>query len=102
METQRSNDHRRFEESKAVTSLLRRDPTVPRGPDGAIHYDDVVEECGKKKFNDASQWPLADWISILAQRWRSKEKISMLLESKLFQSIPVLSSNSRTFRRKCY
>ena len=33
---------------------------------------------------------------------RSKEKISILRESKLFQSIPEPSSNSRTFRRKCY
>ena len=33
---------------------------------------------------------------------RSKEHIPMLCESKLPQSIPVPSSNSRTFRRKCY
>ena len=33
---------------------------------------------------------------------RSKENISILLEYKLFQSIPVPSSNSSTFRRKCY
>ena len=29
METQRSNDHTCFEVSKAVTRLLRHDPTVP-------------------------------------------------------------------------
>ena len=35
------------------------------------------------------------------KRRRSEEKISVLRESKLFQSILVLSSNSRTFRRWC-
>ena len=43
VETQRSNDHWCFEVSKAVTRLLRHDPTVPRGPDGAIQYNDIVE-----------------------------------------------------------
>ena len=33
---------------------------------------------------------------------RSEQKIPILCESKLPQSIPVPSSNSRTFRRKCY
>ena len=101
METQRSNDHWCFEVSEAVTRLLRHDPTVPRGPDGAIQYNDIVEECGKKKFGDASQWSLEDWTSSLAKRRRSKEKTSILLESKLVQSIHAPSSNSRTFGRKC-
>ena len=35
------------------------------------------------------------------KRRRSEEKISMLRQSKLFQSIFVPSRNSRTFRRKC-
>ena len=42
-------------------------------------------------------------LKIGCQLWqkgrRSEEKISMLRESTLFQSIPVPSSNSRTFRR---
>ena len=33
---------------------------------------------------------------------RAEEKVQILCEFKLFQSIPVPSSNSRTFRRKCY
>ena len=36
------------------------------------------------------------------KRRRSQEKISTLRESKLFQSIPVPSSNSRTSRRQCH
>ena len=78
METQRSNDHWCFEVSEAVTRLRRHDPTVPRLPYGAIQYNDIVEECGKKKFGDASQWSLEDWISNLAKRRRTKEKMSIL------------------------
>ena len=29
---------------------------------GAIHYSDIIDECRKKKFDDASQWLLEDWI----------------------------------------
>ena len=36
------------------------------------------------------------------QRRRSQEKVSMLLESKLFQPLPEPQSNSRTFRRQSY
>ena len=32
------------------------------GSDGAIHYSDIIDECKKKKFDDASQWLLEDWI----------------------------------------
>ena len=33
---------------------------------------------------------------------KNQEKVSMLLESKLFQPLPVPQSNTRTFRRYCY
>ena len=69
IETQRSHDHTTYEVSKAMTRLLRHDQSVPRGSDGAIHYSDIIEE------------------------------LSILRESKLFQSIPVLSINSRAFKR---
>ena len=62
IETQRSHDHKCYEVSKAITRLLRHDQTVSRGSDGAIHYSDIFEECRKKKFDDASQWLLGDWI----------------------------------------
>ena len=56
----------------------------------------------KKKFDDASQW-LLERLDINSGKWRrSEEKISMLRESKLFQSIVVPSSNFRIFRRYCY
>ena len=55
----------------------------------------------KKKFDGASA--VATWgLEInYGTRMRSEEKIPIMCESKLFQSIPVPSSNSRTFRRKC-
>ena len=52
--------------AKVITRLLRHDQTVPRGIDGAIQYNDIIEECRKKKFDGASQWSLEDWISTLA------------------------------------
>ena len=79
IETQRSNDHTCFEVSKAVTRLLRHDPTVPRGPDGANQYKENVEECGKKKFGDASQWPLEDWTSTLAKGGQAKKRCQYCL-----------------------
>ena len=69
IETQRSHDHKCYEVSKAMTRLLRHDQSVFGGSDGAIHYSGIIEE------------------------------ISILRESKLFQSIPVPSGNSRTFKR---
>ena len=67
IETQRSNDQKCFDVSKAIARLLRHDQTVPRGTDGAIQYNDIIEECRKKKVDGASQWPLEEWISTLAK-----------------------------------
>ena len=53
IETQRSNDPQSFQVSKAITPLLRHSQKVPRGVDGAVHYDDLIEECRKKEFSDA-------------------------------------------------
>ena len=67
IETQRSHDQKCYRVSKAMTRLLRHDESVPRGSDGAIHYNDIIEECRKQKFDDASQWLLEDRISKLAK-----------------------------------
>ena len=67
IETQRSQHHKCYEVSKAMTRLLRHDQSVPRGSDGAIHDSDIIEECRKQKFDDASQWLLEDWISTLSK-----------------------------------
>ena len=66
--------------SKAITRLLRHDQTVLRGSEGAIQYDDIIEESRKKKFDRASQWPLEDWISTLEKgRGGAKKKLKQFL-----------------------
>ena len=67
IETQRSDDQKCFEVSQANTRLLRHDQTVLRGSDGAIQYNDIIEEWRRKKFDGASQWTLEDWISTPAE-----------------------------------
>ena len=55
IETQRSHDQKCFDVSKAMTRLQRHDQTVHRETDGAIQYNDIIEECRKKKFDGASR-----------------------------------------------
>ena len=74
IETQRSHDHKCYAVSKATSRLLRHDQSVPRGRDVAIHCSDIIEECRKKKFDGASQWPLEDWISTLAKGGGAKKR----------------------------
>ena len=78
IEKQRSIDQKCFELSKAITRSLRHDQSVPRGIDGAIHYNDIIEECRRKKFDDASQGLLEDWRSKLAKERRKYSKIVSL------------------------
>ena len=74
IETQRSHDQTCYQVSKAMTRLLRHDRTVPRAIDGAVLIDDVLEECRKKKFDDASQRLLEDWISTPAKGGGAKTR----------------------------
>ena len=79
IETQRSHDQKCYEVSKAMTRLLRHDRSVPLEIDGAVLFDDVFEECRKKKFDGSSQWPLNDWISILAKGRGAKKRFQYCL-----------------------
>ena len=63
-----------IETQRSITRLLRHDQTVHRDIDGAIQYNDIIEECRKKKFDDASQWLLEDWISTLAKGGGAKKR----------------------------
>ena len=79
-----SYDHECYVISKATIRLLRHDQKSHRETDGAVKYEDFVEEFNKRKrknLDRASPWSLNDWISFLARRWRSQEKVSILLES---------------------
>ena len=79
IETQKSHDYQWFQVSKAITRLLRHDSTVPRGLDGAIHDDDIIEEWRKKKFINAPQWSIEDWISTLAKGGGEKKRFQYCL-----------------------
>ena len=68
------HDQKFYEVSKAITRLLRHDQSVPRGNDGAIHYSDIIDECRKLKFDDASQCSLEDWIPKLAKGGGAKKR----------------------------
>ena len=71
-------DHSCFEVSKAMIRLLRHDSSIPREDDGAVRFDDIVEEF-KAKFDGTSQWPIDAWITFLAKGRRTKEKVSILV-----------------------
>ena len=47
IETQRPHNHKCYGVSKAMTRLLRHDPSVPPGSDGAIHHSDIIEDTGR-------------------------------------------------------
>ena len=45
IETQESNDPCCFQMSKFITRLLRHSQKVRREDDGAVQYDQVIDEC---------------------------------------------------------
>ena len=49
---QESNDPRCFQVSKFITRLLRHNQKVCREADGAVHYDQIIDECKKKSSED--------------------------------------------------
>ena len=92
IETQRSHDLMCYHASKAVARLLRHDQKVPRETDGAVLFNDVLEECRKGKFDGASQWPLNDWIFILTGG-RAKKRFQHCLNPKSSSHFLYLRAN---------
>ena len=54
-------------ENTKICQVLRHDQSIPREDDGAVSFDDVLEEFKKKKFDGAVQWSFDDWISFLVK-----------------------------------
>ena len=102
IETQRSHDHQCYEVSKAMTRLLRHDQSVPRGSDGAIHYSDIIEECRKKEFDDASQWLHEDWISNLAEGGGAKKRFQYCVNPNSSNQFLYLRAIQGHSGGKCY
>ena len=73
IETQRSHDDKCYRVSKAITRLQRHDQSVPGRSDGAIHNNDIIEECRKQKFDDASPWFLEGCTATLAKGGGAKK-----------------------------
>ena len=67
-----------FRVSKAMTRLLRHDPSIPREDDGAVRVDDLMEEF-KAMFDGTSQWPINDWITFLSEGGRPKKRFQKSL-----------------------
>ena len=93
IETQESNDPWCFHVSKFITGLLRHSKQVNREEDAGVHYDQVVDECKKKQFDqtdywsvgmkkdfvNAQYWSIDKWISVLARGGRPKERVRYCL-----------------------
>ena len=93
IETQESNDPCCFQVSKFITRLLRHSQKVHREEDGAVHYDQGIEECKikqfgnteywsvemKKDFVHAPHWSIENWISVLAKGGGQKKRFQCCL-----------------------
>ena len=64
---------------KATTRLLRHDQSIRREDDGAVLFDDVLQEFKKKRFDGALQWSIDDWISVLAKGGAPKKRFQNCL-----------------------
>ena len=54
-----SYDHECYVISKAITRLLRHDQNIPRETDGAIKYEDIVEELIQQEEREEVRWCFA-------------------------------------------
>ena len=93
IETQESNDPCCFQVSKFITRLLRHSQTVHREDDGAVHHDQVIDECKKKHFDNteywsvemkkdfvnAPHWSIDKWKSVLAKGGGQKKRFQYCL-----------------------
>ena len=55
-----------FAVSKAMITLLRHNPSMPREDDGAVRFDENMEEF-EAEFDGTSQWSINAWITFLAK-----------------------------------
>ena len=60
----------------------------------------ILVRRNKTKIGDGSVLVSGEVDRRSGKRWRSKEKVPMLFETKLSRKTPVLSSHSRSFRKE--
>ena len=87
-----SYDHERNVISEAMIRLLGHDQNIPRETDGAVRYEDIVEEFNKKHWKTSRV--LRNGHSMVGFLFRQKEEEAR----KRFQN----SFNSNSFRHISY
>ena len=79
--------------SKFITRLLRHSQKAYREDDGAVHDDQVIDECKEKQFDNtrywsdemqkhlvsAQHWSIEKWVSVLARGGRQKKRFQCCL-----------------------
>ena len=58
--------------------LLRHNPSISREHNGAVRFDDIMEEF-KANFDATLQWPTNDWITFLAKGGGPKKRFQYCL-----------------------
>ena len=95
IETQESKDPCCFQVSQIITRLLRQSQKVYREEDGGVHYDQVIDVCKKKQFDNAGywsvemkkdlanapHWSIDKWISVLARGGGQKKRFQYCVNS---------------------
>ena len=79
IEIQESKDPHCFQVSKFITRLLRHSQKGYREGDGAVHYDQVMDECKKKLLDNTGYW--SDEMkkdSVNAPHWWIEKLVSVL------------------------
>ena len=107
------NTGMQFQVSKFITRLLRHSQKVHREDDGAVHYDQVVDECKKnnstntgywsvemkKDFVNAPHWSIEKWISVLAEGGGQKKRFQYCLNPNYLHPFLYPLSISRRFMK---
>ena len=117
IETQESNDLY-FQVSKFFTRLLRHSQKVYREADGAVHYDQVIDECKKKQsdntghwsdemkkhFVNAQHWSIEKWVSVLAKGGGQKKRFQYCLNPDYpyrFLYLRAIQGHSGKYNQSC-
>ena len=115
IEVQKSEDQSCYQMSKFITNLLRH-REVGRDEDPGVPYDKIIEKCieklwivfkilakrSKTRIEDGTALVSAEVDGCSGKRWWSKEKVSILFETKWTEKTPVPSSHSRSFRKSSF
>ena len=88
---------KKFIEKEIEESIMTKffDECKKKQPDYTGYWSKEM----KKHFVNAQHWSPEKWISVQVKGGGQKKKVSILLGSELSSSIPVCSSNPRTFRK---